>query len=530
MDKTRYLQHQKSGKGDSVNELKDLFATWNDYLNQFPTILTAILVFLIGWLAAALISRGIRGILARTKWDDRLFEMIKIDPKYKAHIVFGKIVFYVLMIFVVIMCFNILGLQFVAEPIVDMMSIITQSIPNILKAALILLFGWILATVLQFLIHKGGNKVGAPALLAKWKIIDNPEDADKALRSVGRVVFYLVLLIFLPGVLGALHIGAVSDPMSGMLAQFLAFLPKLFGASLTLLIGWIIAKIVREILTKFLQSAGLEKLGARAGLDKIFSKTSLSAVIGTIAYVFILIPTVISALETLDLKGISEPAIAMLTRVLSMIPNVLIGIVLVLVGVWLGRIVGKIVADLLERLGLNGVVKHLGIGSWDPSKSQTTLSQLIGRIVQIVILLLFVVEALQIVKLQVLVVLATALIAYLPDLFVALVVIGLGLFLGNFVHRIVASVARRNGNVLGAIAKYTILALSLFMALDQLGVASSIVNAAFILILGGFALAFGLAFGLGGREFAANSLQQWQQRLQAGESAGENQGSENEKE
>ena len=161
-------------------------------------------------------------------------------------------------------------------------------------------------------------------------------------------------------------------------------------------------------------------------------------------------------------------------------------------------------------------MKHLGIGSWDPAKSQMTLSQLIGRIVQLVILLLFVVEALQIVKLQVLVVLATALIAYLPDLFVAIIIIGLGLFLGNFVQKIVANVIRSNSALLGAIAKYTIMALSLFMALDQLGVASSIVNAAFILILGGFALAFGLAFGLGGREFAASSLQKWQQRLQSG--------------
>src|SRR5690606_30371094 len=160
----------------------------------------------------------------------------------------------------------------------------------------ILLLGWIIATVLQFLIQKGGKKIGVAGLLSKWNIIDKPEDADKALQGAGRIVFYLVLLIFLPGVLGSLHIGAVSDPMSGMLAQLLAFLTKLFGAALTLLVGWVIAKIVREILTRFLQSVGLEKLGARAGLDKIFSKTSLSAAVGTIAYVFILIPTVISAL------------------------------------------------------------------------------------------------------------------------------------------------------------------------------------------------------------------------------------------
>ncbi len=65
---------------------------------------------------------------------------------------------------------------------------------------------------------------------------------------------------------------------------------------------------------------------------------------------------------------------------------------------------------------------------------------------------------------------------------------------------------KTEGKLLGNIAKYTIITLAFFMALNQLGVASTIVNAAFILILGGFTLAFGLAFGLGGREAAGRTL------------------------
>ncbi len=60
--------------------------------------------------------------------------------------------------------------------------------------------------------------------------------------------------------------------------------------------------------------------------------------------------------------------------------------------------------------------------------------------------------------------------------------------------------------ILASVAKYSIIALAIFMALDQLGVAATIVNSAFILILGGLALAFGLSFGLGGKEFASSYL------------------------
>ena len=67
---------------------------------------------------------------------------------------------------------------------------------------------------------------------------------------------------------------------------------------------------------------------------------------------------------------------------------------------------------------------------------------------------------------------------------------------------------------LAPLAKYTIITLSIFMALDQLGVADTIVNAAFILILGGFALAFGLSFGLGGKEFASRYLAKLDRKIE----------------
>jgi hypothetical protein len=483
-------------------------------MNQLPSILIAVLVFLLGWLVAALVSRGIKKVLSKTDWDDKLFEYAKINPKYKPHVIVSRVVFYGLMVFVFILFFNILGLQFVAEPIINMMNIFALSVPNILKSALILVLGWILASVLSFLVQKGGKKIGVGKLLAKWNVTENPEDADNVLHSAGRVVFYMVLLLFLPGVLGALHISAVSDPLSAMLASFLQFLPRLFGAALTLLIGWLIAKIVREILTRFLQSIGTEKLSERLGLAKALSPTNLSSVIGTIAFIFILIPTFIAALEALDLKGISEPAIAMLSTVLSMIPNIIIGTVLVLIGVWLGHLVGGLLAGLLEKIGFDSIFTSLGLQALERKPNPTSLSKIAGRILQTVIILLFVVEAMQVVNLKVLVVLTTAVLAYIPNILVAVIITGLGLFLGNFVQRILSSMINNSFYVLSLIAKYAIITLSLFMAIDQLGVARSIVNASFILILGGLALAFGLAFGLGGREFAASWLKKWEKQLQ----------------
>ncbi|MDV2687281.1 hypothetical protein RYX56_23320, partial [Alkalihalophilus lindianensis] len=86
--------------------------------------------------------------------------------------------------------------------------------------------------------------------------------------------------------------------------------------------------------------------------------------------ILILIPTIITALERLNLKGISEPAIAMLQNILTLIPNIIAAIILILVGIALGKWVEKVVTQQLWRLRFDTVFHHMGIGSLTPEKSK----------------------------------------------------------------------------------------------------------------------------------------------------------------
>src|SRR5699024_3745402 len=124
----------------------------------------------------------------------------------------------------------------------------------------ILLFGWIIALILKMFTGKLGRAIKVDPLLQKLKITKNSDESLKLIDNAGKVVFYLILLIFLPGVLSALEITGVSGPFSSMIDSLLLFVPKLFAAGLIVLIGWVIARIAREIVTNFLQSIGVEKL------------------------------------------------------------------------------------------------------------------------------------------------------------------------------------------------------------------------------------------------------------------------------
>ncbi|WP_160724161.1 mechanosensitive ion channel [Bacillus sp. USDA818B3_A] len=494
--------------------VNNMMSGWYIYTDRIPQVLLAFLVLLIGWLIAKGIGKAVTALLKKTTIDDKLFGSQGPNRKYSSETIIGKIVYYMLLVFVFIIFFNMLNLSLIAQPLVNMVSTMTGAIPHILKAALILLIAWVAAYLLRLLFKKGAALLHLDTRLVKWKMADNDVAAQNSIDRIAQGVFYFVLLLFLPGVLGALQIEGISGPFTHALTSMLAFIPKLFAAALIVLIGWFIAKLVRDILTNFLKSLGADSLGQRFGLMKDQQDTNLSSIIGNIVFILILIPTIITALEKLDLKGISEPAIAMLNHILTLIPNILVAIILMLVGIWLGKWIEKMVVQMLWRLRFDSIFHQIGIGSLTPDKSKYGLSQVVGLLAKIVVILLFAVEALQIVHLDFLVTLATGVIAYLPMLLAAILILGVGLYLGHLIERVLQNVIKNNySRTLAAIAKYTIFVITVFMALDQLGVAHSIVNAAFILVLGGLALAFGLAFGLGGKTFAAKYLERLDEKL-----------------
>lgn len=498
--------------------LQEYWAEVQRYMEGLPSLLIAVGTLLIGWFVAWLVSVIVRSLLSKIKWDDKLFHFLNVPSRYKSETVISKAVYYLLLIVALIVALQVLNLDFIAQPLAAIIATILTSVPALLKAALILLAGWIIASVVRLLIQRGGTALRIHQLLKKYKAVDSDKQAEQTLKGIGNILFYLILLLFLPGVLNALSITAISGPISQVVEAFLLFIPKLFAAALTVLIGWVVAKIARVITSKALEGIGLDRLADKLQLAKVLQNINLSSIAGTIVYILILIPTVITALQTLELTGISEPAVNMLQVVLTMLPAVFVAILLVLIGIWVGRWVCAIVTGILERLGFNSLFQTLGLARWSEASS-LTLSQVVGNIARIVVVLLFTVQALNVVQLQFLVEILQAIIAYLPNLLVAILIVGIGLYLGTLVYNLLSQIVHRDWKFLVAIARYGILTVSIFMALNQLGVASTIVNSAFIILLSGVTVAFALAFGLGGKQVAAEWLQKWFQRARSQDSA-----------
>jgi hypothetical protein len=203
-----------------------------------------------------------------------------------------------------------------------------------------------------------------------------------------------------------------------------------------------------------------------------------------------------------------------LNTFLSAIPRI-IGFAVVLIVGWivsslLGRGVEALLNavrfnDLARRSGLAGFVQKMGVRD-DPAG-------VIAGIVKWFVRLITLVVAFDTLGLPAVSGVLQQLLLWLPNLVVALVVLIIGGLAANALSQLVrgatAEAGFSNPDMLASVTKVAVWGFSIVVAVNQLGIATTLINTVLVGIVGGFAIAFGLAFGLGGRDRAAQLLDRW---------------------
>ena len=383
----------------------------------------------------------------------------------------------------------------------DLLSSILGGVGSIIAAALILLVAFVVASIVKSLVLKLIDKTKLRNFLAK---VDTEDTPGGAREFIGKLVYLLVFLLFVPGIFSALGLGGVMAPISNILNTIWGYVPNLVAAAIVLMVGNLIAKLVRQLLVPVFDKLNINKLQEKAGIE-VKNADKLSNTLAYIVYVLILIPTVIMALNVLNISVISVPAVGMLNDVIGFIPNIVIGLVIIVIGCMIGKLVGQIVTKLIASAGLDAKLQ----GLLDEKAQKFVLSKVTGGVVYAVVVIFFVVEGLNVLKLDVLTNVGTFIIAYMPNVLAAVLILAAALIVGSMVEKSL----RKNGmGTYAVVAKVAINVVGVFMILSQLGIASAIVNDAFILIVAAVAVAFAIAFGIGGKEFAAKTLKKLEEK------------------
>ena len=204
--------------------------------------------------------------------------------------------------------------------------------------------------------------------------------------------------------------------------------------------------------------------------------------------------------------------------VAGFVPRFLAAIV-VFVVIWLlGILVAKIVWHLIKLIQLDRGLESIGIRKiWERSGHKLDSGLFFYELVKWAGVIAALMAATDILELTQVTDFLSSVLLYLPNVFVAAIILIIGVLVARFLETLVrASVRTGNllaANTLGIIVRWTILIFSILIAMDQLGVDSMIINYVVIGIVIAAALAFGLAFGLGGRDHAEEIIGQLRKRM-----------------
>jgi len=480
----------------------------NSLAQDLPTALAVLGIIVGGWLLA-LIGRGLtRSLLTRIDLDGRLMKVFGEGEEPTAINLtswISRIVYYLILLLVIVTLLARLDLGVAAAPISAVLAQILAYIPLLLGAAALLLLVWIVASALRFIVTRALRL----ARIDDWLTREADVEAAGAVSisaTLGSVVYWLVFLLFLPAILNALNVQLT--PVEGMVNEILGALPNILGAAIVLIVGWIAARIVRQIVTNLLAGAGVDRLGDRTGVAAALGEQKLSGILGTVVYVLILIPVVIAALNSLEIEAVSGPASQMLGSVLQAVPAIFGAFLLIGVAYFVARMVGTFVTNMLTGVGFNRVLTWIGLGSEVPEEGQTP-SEVVGYLTTLAIMLFAVIEAAELLGFTVLAELVSQFLVAAGGVVTGILIFGLGLYFSRIAERVIRGTGGSQAHLLAPVARVSIVVFSGALALRQTGIAEDIVNLAFGIVLGTVAVAAALAFGLGSREVAAKEVERW---------------------
>jgi small-conductance mechanosensitive channel len=408
-------------------------------------------------------------------------------------------------------------------------------------AIVILIVTWILAAIVKWAIGKLVTKV--PALQR------DGSNGQQIGKSIGQISGLVVWLLGLIAVLQLFELDQVLSPLQGLLDGIFGFLPNIIGAGFIFFIGYVFAKIAKQLVQTALNAVDLTKLtskfrtlgdkatgvvdgSANAGVPEhdatqqmpqsqpqqgvppqgqppqgqppqpgyapnpnAEANAKISNLVGNLVFGIIIIVVAISALQVLGIEAISGPAQQMLQIFLNAVPLIIAAGILLAIGFVIAKFLGNLLEQILEGIGTDKAINEIGI-----VPEGTSASNVITRIVQVAIMIFFAIMATRMLGFPEITNILNEILDLGGSVLFGAAIIAAGFLIAAIIGKFITN------SLASKVLRYSAIALFIAMGLRYMGLADSIINLAFGAVVIGGAAAAALAFGLGGRDAAARML------------------------
>ena len=366
----------------------------------------------------------------------------------------------------------------------------SSSLPSVVGALVVLFIGYIVAKAVKKLVYK---------LLkgSKWdeKLLGSNVGKMDMNSFLAKLVYFLIMIMVLMIVLDMLGVQQVLDPLKNMVSQFFSYIPNIIGAGIIGFIGYILATFASEAI-----GMGGDFLDGWASKLGFKETDKLAGILKSFVFIFIILLFAVTALDTLNIEAISGPAKEILNSILGTLPNIIAAGIIIGLFVWGGKFISEMMYDLFKNMNVDGVGAKLGLDSM--MGGGQSLSGILSKLVYFFIAFFGVTTGIEKLGFDQLTGFMNKILALSGNMLFGMAL----LVVGNFISKFAAKAVAGSGEFLSTIVRIATLGLFLAIALRSMGIANSIVDLAFGLILGAVAVAVALAYGLGGREAAGEHM------------------------
>lgn len=478
---------------DTSNYFLSMQSSLGGYL---PRVGAAVGILILGWIIASLARAGLRKLLSALKVDERISETAGQGAFVETLIASG--LFWLILLVTAVAIFNVLDLTDVSSPFSQLLAQIVGYLPNLVAGAVLTLIAWLVALVLR--------SVASRALRATKfdEKLSESASIKPASSYLSDLLFWLVILMFLPAILSAFALLGLLGPVQLMMERLLGIVPNLFAAAVIGFVGWIVARVLRGLVTNLLVAAGADGIPRAVGSPTAIKPSKLA---GSLVYLVVFVPTLIASLDALRIEAISRPATDMLGGFLGAVPDIVAAIIILLVTFYVARFAASLIRGVLVSAGADGLPALLGVGG--VFTGMLLPSALASRLIVFFSMLFAVVEAANRLGFTQVRDIVTLFIEFGGHVLMGAIILVIGYWLADLARRVIQQAESDHNVLFSRIAQFAILGLVFAMGLRAMGIANEIVQLAFGLVLGAIAVAVALAFGLGGRAAAARLLDRW---------------------
>ena len=312
-----------------------------NFFDAIPKVVWAVLLLIVAWIAASICRNIVKKLMKRFFEKNSATTPLEVKASSGNTIdIIGNLVFAVIFFLFLPGALDQLGMYSVTEPITSTVTKFLGFVPNIIAAIILIAFGVFLAKLIAQIVNTLLKKTKFDTLQEKVNI--TPKEGSAFSDIVSKIVYALILVVFVVAGVQVLGISSISEPATEMVGVIFNFIPALFAAIILVVFGVFLGRITGGLVQSILAGTGIDKFSKETYQNKNENATPASKIIGSVVTVVIDIIFVVSGVKILGIDVLTEVGNVIIGYMPSVLAACLVLLAAWAASVWVQKAIQKV--------------------------------------------------------------------------------------------------------------------------------------------------------------------------------------------